>query len=794
MSNIRWIDKTEGKSFVIALLRCKAEAVAWPLISPDAFRQASPRLQTEALFPSFRVRLQQLGVSRAEEPARDAWTDNSSLATHLRSHATRLLYNNGTHMRLQPDHEQPGREILAWRWFSLALPPLLLAGAAMPLGISPPNWIQVLDPSLIPRGPVAHLHLHLGAVYPFELLWSHLASTVRFDEVHDPPSGMRDVAEWKSWLTRALLARRVLSAHTYHSAPSPLETCRFCLDDSDVSLALGELTRGSLDSTDGFRDARLARFARRVSFRRRPIRHISDVWYNDPLGGTNILPEALFLARSFSYLSHQRETDQEDLFYASLWAQYQRLRCRLYRHIVCDSAEAGLSTFSTRYHRISEYLGSSLEVLAPNLALEEPELSLKAVEVRAAPPRNARICRAKAEQIRECSSDSHTEMGWVFHLIRDRERGNRLVRNREGERYLPRYARIFRSHVRAASLLGRCIRWWPDLLRSIRGLDLASEELKGPLWLAVSPLLELREASRVAARQRTGLQPLRLTLHVGEDFRHIVSGLRAIHEPFAWSLIERGDRLGHALALGVNVAKWCEQHPTVLQPRLERILDLAWLLDFISTPGRAAVDGATLHRLQRELSLLLREWSGIDSLEDGIRLHRLLGNPAALSRLGFPSATSTGSPSSHEELQLIWLLLYSQVHQNRADEIIEVNTEADSSLLVQIQKSLAELLSRWQVTIEVNPSSNLLIGALEQPLDQPMFHLRPVGQHVAHALPIAINADDPTTFSTRLADEYAYAWAGMVVAGGISPTYARQWLDEAAETAWRSRFTLPLSG
>ncbi len=782
------------------LLRCGAEAVAWPFVSPDAFRQASPRLQTEALLPSFQVRLQQLGTGRAEELARDAWNDNSSLVVHLQFHARRLLYNNGACMRLRPSREEPGKEILAWRWFSLALPPLLLSSAAMPLGISPPNRIQVLDPSLIPRGPVAHLHLHLGAVYPFELLWSHLASTVRFDEVYDPASGMRDVAEWKSWLTRALLARRVLSAHTYHPTPSPLETCRFCLDDSDVSLAmdvslaLNELTRGRLSSTDRFRDARLARLARRVVFRRRPIRYISDVWHNDPLGGRDIHPEAVFTARAFSYLSHQRETGQEDLFYASLWAQYQRLRCQLYRHLVCDPSEVGLATFSARYHRISEYLGSALEVLAPNLALEEPELSLKAVEVRAAPPQNARICRAKARQIRECSSDSQTEMGWVFHLIRDRERGNRLIRNREGERYLPRYARIFRSHVRGASLLGRCIRWWPDLLRSIRGLDLASEELKGPLWLAVSPLLELREASRVAARQRTGLQPLRLTLHVGEDFRHIVSGLRAIHEPFAWSLIERGDRLGHALALGVNVAKWCEQHPTVLQPRLERILDLAWLLDFISTPGRAAVDGATLHRLQRELSLLLREWSGIDSLEDGIRLHRLLGNPAALSQVGYPSVASNSPPPAREELQLLWSLLYSRAHQDRADEIIEVDTEPDSSLLVQIQKSLAKLLSQWQVTIEVNPSSNLLIGSLEQPLDQPMFHLRPVEQHVAHALPVAINADDPITFSTRLADEYAYAWAGMVVGGGISPTYARQWLDEAAETAWRSRFTLPLSG
>ena len=671
----------------------------------------------------------------------------------------------------------------------------------MPPDIPPPNWVQVLDPSLVPQGPVAHLHLHLGAVYPFELLWSHLASTVRFDGVHDPPSGMRDAAEWKSWLIRALLARRVLNAHTYHPAPSLLETCRYCLDDSDislamdVSLALNELARGHLSGMDRFRDARLARLAREVAFRRRPIRHISDVWYNDPLGGTNILPEAVFLARSFSYLSHQRKTDQEDLFYASLWAQYQRLRCRLYRHIVCDPAEVGLSTFSARYHRISEYLGSDLEALAPNLALEEPELSLslKAVEVRAAPPRNAGICLRKTRQIKECSSESQREMGWIFHFIRDRERRDHLIRDHGEEDHLPRYARIFRSHMRSTALLGRCIRQWPDLLQGIRGLDLASEELKGPLWLAIPSLRELRDVSRVAARQQTGLQPLRLTLHVGEDFRHILSGLRAIHEPFAWRLIERGDRLGHALALGVDVVKWCEQHPTVLQPRLERLLDLAWLLDFISTPDRAEVDGATLHRLQRELSLLLREWSGIDSLEDGITLHRLLGNPAALSQLGYPSVASNSPPPAREELQLLWSLLYSRAHQNRADKIIEVNTAPDSSLLAQIQKSLAKLLSQWQVTIEVNPSSNLLIGALEQPLDQPMFHLRPVGQHVAHALPIAINADDPITFSTRLADEYAYAWAGMVVAGGISPTYARQWLDEAAETAWRSRFTLPLS-
>lgn len=768
---------------MIDLLRCKAEAVAWPLVSPDAFRQASSRLQTKALLPSFRSRLQQLGMGRAEELAQWAWGDNEFIDTHLQSHATKLLYNNGACMRLLPNHKQPGGEILAWRWFSLALPPLLLSSAAMPSGVSSPNRIQVLDSSLVPRGPVAHLHLHLGAVYPFELVWSHMAGTVRLDEVNSSPPGINDTKEWRGWLIRALLARRVLAAHVRHPYPSALAACPDCLNDSEVSQALGELAQGRLSHTDRFREARLALFARKVSFRRHPIRHTSDVWHNDPLGGENALPEAILMARSFAYLSRQDQTGQRDLFYARLWVQYLRIRCQLYRHIVDNPAEVGLSTFSTRYHRVSEYLGLDFETLAPNLALDEPELDLKAVEVRSAPPRNAGTCQTKATQIRECSRKSQVEMGWVFHLIRDRGE----------DKHLPRYAKIFRSHSRAAMNLGRCIERWPELLWSIRGLDLASEELKGPLWLAIPSLLKLREVSRVAARQKPGLQPLCLTLHVGEDFRHIASGLRAIHEPFAWHLIERGDRLGHALALGVDVTEWCSEHPRILQPRLERILDLAWILDFISKSNRPVVDGTVLHRLQGELSVLLREWSRINvSPEDGIELNQLLGNPAVLSLTGYPNLVSTRPSPSRKALSLLWTFLYSPAHQDRADEIVEVPTEPEAPLLAQIQQSLAELLSHWQVTIEVNPSSNLLIGSLKQPLDQPMFHLRPVGQHVAHALPIAINADDPITFSTRLADEYAYAWAGMVVAGGVSPTYARQWLDEAAETAWRSRFTLPI--
>jgi len=225
------------------LLRCRAEAIAWPLVSLDAFRHASPLIHREVLSPSFRLRLQQLGAGREEELTQWAWKDKKPVFLHLRCHANKLLYNNGSCTRLLPDHAYPGREILAWRWLSLVLPPLLLTSAVMPPGVPAPNWVQVLDPTLMPCGPVAHLHLHIGAVYPFELVWSLMASTVRFDEVRDPPLGMHGEKEWRGWLIRALLARRILAAHVHHRPA--LAECLACLSDPNVESALGELARAS---------------------------------------------------------------------------------------------------------------------------------------------------------------------------------------------------------------------------------------------------------------------------------------------------------------------------------------------------------------------------------------------------------------------------------------------------------------------------------------------------------------------------------------------------------------------
>lgn len=52
------------------------------------------------------------------------------------------------------------------------------------------------------------------------------------------------------------------------------------------------------------------------------------------------------------------------------------------------------------------------------------------------------------------------------------------------------------------------------------------------------------------------LPQLKITYHVGEDFLDVADGLRAIDEAIRFLQLDYGDRLGHALALGVDVRKW----------------------------------------------------------------------------------------------------------------------------------------------------------------------------------------------------------------------------------------------
>jgi len=89
----------------------------------------------------------------------------------------------------------------------------------------------------------------------------------------------------------------------------------------------------------------------------------------------------------------------------------------------------------------------------------------------------------------------------------------------------------------------------------------------------------------------------------------------------------------------------------------------------------------------------------------------------------------------------------------------------------------------------------MLIGDLLQIEDHPLFRLQPLPDQPCpngNAVLVSINDDDPMTFATRLADEFAHLYFGLL-RRGLPAQEALRFIGTLRDNGWRSRFTLPAS-
>lgn len=94
--------------------------------------------------------------------------------------------------------------------------------------------------------------------------------------------------------------------------------------------------------------------------------------------------------------------------------------------------------------------------------------------------------------------------------------------------------------------------------------------------------------------------------------------------------------------------------------------------------------------------------------------------------------------------------------------------------------------------MEVNPSSNLLIGNLLDLRNHPILRLLPPRAEAGAPppVPIAVGADDPITFSTFLLREYSLLHEAARSAG-YSEREVHEWLSTVRQTSMDARFTTP---
>ena len=701
----------------------------------------------------------------------------------------RLLVADGDHWALRIAANNPGHEIVRWRGVTMLVPPsIVVAGALSGTNRSQPCWVHALPESIAPRGPVGHLHVHLGPMLPFEVLWAELSNTFVLRGTLDAPNGSgidttreedlpeigrrqkRGVAHrgrgqgmrWQWMLELAFIARVWLSQD----------------GSTRVPVAVREFSRGRVDlerrtrsllwlwSAETWRGAA-----------RRQARAVANARVEDERQQSRdrVPPRLRCLDDEVSFLTSALRRCAANEEYARIFYQYLRVKVALYRSLVVDPWTTGLRHFLDVVRRDERYTNAINA--APRLddsrlqgAEHERPLRIGALEIHITP-------KSWLKRRRRLPHERHS---WVLSFVRAEQPDKK---DPSGARAAAQWRRMMAKAGTMCRILSRQIQNRPSLLHELRGISVMDWERNGPVWLFEAPFRRLIEASSEVAAEHPclGLRPIQTALHLGEDFDHLLSGLRQIYEPFEWNLIQRGDRIGHALALGLSIEEWCTRNPWIRMRPWDRLLDIGFVYwAFRHLKLSLAADYIERIRLEAR-DALNRVFPSDEHNRDSLETARDLW--LSLSRVP-PRGFGVTTDRLAYARELRDRVMDEPACGRRALSLsLPVETKHDVTVLTEVRDAVRECVAKWHVAIEVNPSSNLLIGGFRSIFAQPVFH--------TSELPITINTDDPLTFATTLADEYAYAWAGMVLGSGQSPELATRRLEEAARCSMRYTFTTP---
>jgi hypothetical protein len=736
--------------------------------------------------------------------------------------ARQHLALSGTEVMLSRDTDAPGGIAGQWRWLSFALPPdLLIAALAASHGVPPPSShisLQLANTAdFISEDGIANVHLHLAAAFPFELLWTSLVTRLGLDEVDArsldasgrPPFGSGRT--FLSWLVTAALTRLTLASFLWHR-----ETDRARLFSPFLSSILergqggqqhAEALRALALGTEPVSSARIRPVLRRFGGTGHLTRLPStpeEVDQQDPLwrwqrASHRTPPELLFLHRGLSYLLQGQPRDSA---FARLFWQYIRIRGLTYRYLVQEPGSAGLDWFSIHFKRISPLRkGLDRARMAAALALESRGPSLRSLEVRGSPTPSWPKVHALIQQVASAPAPQgcEPERGLVLHFAKESHHPTTHAPHADPRQLAHgcRFGSYFHSRLREAMAIEAALSQHPESLVILRGLDVCSNELSVPTWVFLPLFARLkRHSERISSHlSRWGnVPPLRFTLHAGEDFRRLIEGLRRIHEPIEFGALGVGDRLGHAVALGVDPQAWAAAMSSVWQPTEERLEDLLWELDRYRR-GELPVDPSRIELVRGEVhDLAWRIYRVHASEEELLQARRLRHTPNVLSQLGFPFMQGTPPAGAGRALELLFRYLTEADVFVRGQTPIEIRADmGESRMLGEAQRFLRTLLGRLDMTVEVNPSSNVLIG--DFPLEQhPIFRLQPLpGQELPlPPVSVALGDDDPITFASCLPDEFGHLFYALI-RRGVSAQRVREWLERVRAHGLRARFTLPES-
>jgi hypothetical protein len=752
-------------------------------------------------------------------------TESIPLGQHLGRLANRYLERRGDQLGLRSPNLSS-----AWRAISLFLPQdLLIAAHAASTNVDASHdRVDCTTPSLnalLDQG-IAETHLHIGAAFCFSDLWSGLLVELAHPECDlDKLATVKD-ERYLARLLSAALVRPLLGAYLHHvdSAQQPMGFAEFFdqrTERVDVRLrstnsmesvaaccrlARSILCEGAdLQNAPGFSCVRLAGalgvLMGKRGERERPnslavlrARDSLMPWFAAVEGGSS--SEMQFVTRAIRHVWWTENSLCQDSEFSTCFWQYVRVRCQVFACLVESPGPPGLGWFVEHYERIGPHRrGCDGFMMQSALRLAGGQ-RLRSLECRTAPADSWDGIRNSITEItRDAAAyggEPRPEIGVVLHFIKRRSMDGLPVANPSGAYAHGRYARWYQDALGRAESIAWAIEAHPELAWVLRGIDVASEEQAIPTWPLLGIYARVREAFAELQRRHPSLPPLRATAHVGEDFARLVTGVRCIDEALHFGLLQHGDRMGHALALAWDPHTWRQGNPKVLQTREDRLDDLLWEHTCYSR-GVAPVASrvAALSSWIEELGLAI--YGRNLSVDVLVQARDLRHRPQLLRfRFGYPQGRIANLDDDTPLGCLGRYLFEPQVYKRGIEPIQVEASEEECEFIAKAQRRLAEEVSRQAITVESNPSSNLVIGNFGQLSAHPTFRLRPLGSLAGEMPNISINSDDPITFASGLVDEFAFVH-GALTSQGCAEETALAWIDTARKAGLSSRFTLPQS-
>lgn len=323
--------------------------------------------------------------------------------------------------------------------------------------------------------------------------------------------------------------------------------------------------------------------------------------------------------------------------------------------------------------------------------------------------------------------------------------------------------------------------------RWLRGLDVAGDENDLKIeWFA--PILRwLRSSFRSTLNREPVNTGFHFSIHAGEDYAHPASGMRHVDETVKFCEMREGDRLGHALALGIEPKQWVSRQGEMILPLDEHLDNLVWLRHYaIALSGYLPLAQQILPLLNRRIARFWREsyWWQIPDLlntnnidteainfnhsplrhataddlfnawqlrrncyyhwqerridwplqsQDIIALpdHKKINDSTSLAAQIYLARHKWLRSEKEEKLVIIrtaetaanFAYDWTGHHKNNLLEDIETNAELD--FMHALQDWLLSEYDQLGLIIETNPTSNVYIGRLTAYSEHPIFRWDP---------------------------------------------------------------------